>query len=298
MADIDTKTATTASENGAENRTDYVEEYRKAANAYATTVTSDKEVWTHITTYTFNNFLMKEPDCLEGAAVLDLACGCGQYARLAADRGASRVVGVDISPDQIAQALAFEQRRDSSKARSNIQFIVRDASTLAEAEELGQFDVVLAVHLLGCAQSRNKMKSMLKSVSSRLKKGGRLVGICGSLSSKSHGPAPRTIHLELEGGPMMSYETIPDGKGQQFPDFCQRKYVFRNADQAYYYLTEYPVHEETLQEMLAEAGFRVDSMVAQLTCSPEGREMFPSDLVDSVIEKYGNSELYYDATKL
>ena len=176
--------------------------------------------------------------------------------------------------------------------------MVRDASTLAEAEELGQFDVVLAVHILCCAQSRDKMRSMLDSASSRLKKGGRFVGVCGCLSSKSHGLTPTKIHLELEGGPMTSYETIPNGKDQQFLDFCRRNHVFRNADQSYYYLSEYPVHEETLQEMLAEAGFRVDSMVARLTCSPEGRELFPSDFVDSVIEKYGNTELYCDATKL
>ena len=292
MADVATTTENRAADTG--DRTDFVAEYREAADAYTTSVVSDKEMWTHITTYTFNNFLMKEPDCLKGAAVLDLACGCGQHARLAADRGASRVVGVDISPDQIAQALAFEQRRDSSKARSNIQFIVRDASTLAEAEELGQFDVVLAVHLLGCAQSRNKMRSMLKSISSRLKKGGRLVGVCGSLSSKSRGLAPRKIHFELEGGPIVSYETIPNGKDQRFLDFCQRNYI----DQNFYSVTEYPVHEETLQVMLNEAGFRIDSMAARLTCSPEGREVFPSDFIDTVIEKYGNSALHFDTTKL
>jgi malonyl-CoA O-methyltransferase len=41
---------------------------------------------------------------LAGATVLDLACGSGRYARIAAERGAARVIGTDNSPHMLAAA--------------------------------------------------------------------------------------------------------------------------------------------------------------------------------------------------
>ena len=45
---------------------------------------------------------------LDGARVLDLACGLGHYSRLAKDLGASSVVGVDISG--LKHLAAFRER--------------------------------------------------------------------------------------------------------------------------------------------------------------------------------------------
>lgn len=41
---------------------------------------------------------------MHGATVLDLACGSGRYARIAAERGAARVIGTDNSPHMLAAA--------------------------------------------------------------------------------------------------------------------------------------------------------------------------------------------------
>lgn len=279
MADIDANA----------NTADRIAEYKEAASGYAASVL-DEVLWIHTDTYTFKNFILKgKEDRLKGASVLDLACGSGQFSRLAVELGASRVVGVDISPDQIELA-----RRDSPKS---IQFIVRDVLALTEAEELGEFDVVLGSYLFSSSQSRNELKSMLKATSSRLKKGGRLVGVCECWGTKSKGLTPRSVFGEVKGGPMFSWEVTPIGKDQQIQDFCPRKYVFRNSDQSTFSVTGYPVHEETLQEMLTDTGFCVNSMGLELTCSPEGRELFPPDFIKSLIEEYGKGMLYFDAIK-
>ena len=286
--------------NSSSSRVDIVKQYNKVAYAYTTSVMCEP-LWTHTTSYSITNYITKgRPDTLKGASVLDLGCGCGAYSRLAAGQGASRIVGLDISPEQIALAQEFERRDPAfgtKKPSSVIQFMVRDASSLTKAEELGQFDVVLAVHLLCSCQNRDEMRSMLVSISSRLKKGGRLVGVCECLDTKSKGQAPRRVFGELKGGPMFSYEMIPSGKDKQCLDFCRCDFSFRNSDQSSYSLTTFPVREGTLREMLVDTGFQVDSIGPQLTCSPEGRGLFPSDLLNTLIEEYGAAMCYFDATK-
>jgi predicted RNA methylase len=47
---------------------------------------------------------------VSGKSVLDLACGTGFYSREFRRRGATDVLGVDISVEMIAAALGSEQR--------------------------------------------------------------------------------------------------------------------------------------------------------------------------------------------
>ena len=44
------------------------------------------------------------PDTLQGQAVLDVGCGSGRYLLHALRRGATRVIGVDLSPQMLARA--------------------------------------------------------------------------------------------------------------------------------------------------------------------------------------------------
>jgi len=46
---------------------------------------------------------------LDGKRVLDLACGFGFYTRQLKQRGAAKVVGIDISPEMVRLACAKEQ---------------------------------------------------------------------------------------------------------------------------------------------------------------------------------------------
>jgi 2-polyprenyl-3-methyl-5-hydroxy-6-metoxy-1,4-benzoquinol methylase len=77
-----------------------------------------------------------------GADVLDLGCGQGRDALLAARRG-HRVIGVDLSETGVAQMM-----EDARAAGLDVQDVVAD---IAEWEPDGMFDVVLldrVLHLL------------------------------------------------------------------------------------------------------------------------------------------------------
>jgi len=104
-----------------------------------------------------------------GRSVLDLACGDGIYARMLADRGASRVHGVDLSAGMIELA----RRSEASRPRG-ITYSVSDA---ADVQGLGQFDVVLAAYLFNYAQDRSQLRRMAESAFRNLKPGGRLCGV-------------------------------------------------------------------------------------------------------------------------
>ena len=79
------------------------------------------------------------PD-LEGKAVLDLGCGCGEHCAEYQRRGASKIIGVDISEKMLSVAKA---------EHPEISFIRGDMSDLSFID--GRFDAVfssLAVHYI------------------------------------------------------------------------------------------------------------------------------------------------------
>ncbi|MFT3775406.1 MAG: class I SAM-dependent methyltransferase [Minicystis sp.] len=104
---------------------------------------------------------------VQGKSVLELATGTGHYARRMKQLGASRVVGVDLSPEMIGQARAAEER-----APLDITYHVGDVSTL----DLGEtFDVVLAVYLLHYAPNAERLDAMARTIARHLEPGGQLV---------------------------------------------------------------------------------------------------------------------------
>lgn len=116
---------------------------------------------------------------VQGLSALDLACGTGYYARLLRQRGAARVVGVDISPEMIRVARSIEQAQPLG-----IEYRVADATDLAD---LGTFDRVVAVYLLSYATSRAHLHAMCRSIAGALAPGGRFVTY--------------TMHPDLDGTP-------------------------------------------------------------------------------------------------
>ena len=80
--------------------------------------------------------LLRLLPALDGAVVLDLACGQGLATRALANAGAARVVGVDASEQMVALA-----RRHGASEGCEVSYVVDDAQTLA-AFDTASFDGV------------------------------------------------------------------------------------------------------------------------------------------------------------
>jgi SAM-dependent methyltransferase len=104
---------------------------------------------------------------LDGKRVMDLACGFGFYTRLLKQHGATRVIGVDISPEMIRLAHQQEQAEPLG-----ITYQVGDAVTLPQ---LGPFDLITAFHLLNYAMSKDQMLAMFRSAYDNLVVDGRFI---------------------------------------------------------------------------------------------------------------------------
>jgi SAM-dependent methyltransferase len=102
------------------------------------------------------------PD-LGGLRVADLGCGFGWFCRFAADQGASRVLGLDVSENMLAQAAV-------ANAAPAIAYVRADLERL-DLPEAG-FDVVyssLALHYV------DDLAGLLRTVHRALVRGGHLV---------------------------------------------------------------------------------------------------------------------------
>ncbi|KAG6354468.1 hypothetical protein INS49_004485 [Diaporthe citri] len=107
---------------------------------------------------------------LDGSSVLDLACGTGIGLRLAGSLGATKLVGVDISPQMLGIAKtttpgAAFHTADCSKPLGGLGL------------EPGSYDVVLGFWLLNQCPSSTEMRGMWENVATFLKSGGRFVGV-------------------------------------------------------------------------------------------------------------------------
>ena len=259
------------------------------------------DLWANTTTYTFANLVLHgaKDNTLQGASVLDLGCGDGLFTRWAAAQGASRVVGIDISEEQIA--VACKMGEGNGDHQSNIEYHVKDVMDI-RTPEYGKFDVIIAVHLLCYADNPEKLQRMLQAVSVCLKKGGRCIGVRECLDSALKGPVSMKMKEEIKNGPMLAYQIIPQSNeivdSKDCDDFCACINEFRNPDGSIIKFTNYVVSESTMIKMFNDAGFEVNTCGPMLTCSPEGQKMFPADFIDKVTNDYGKLLWYFDITKL
>lgn len=104
-----------------------------------------------------------------GLHVLDLACGEGFYTRLLRQRGAARLLGVDLSAEMIALARAQE-----SVHGLGIEYRIGDAR---EVPWQGECDLVVAAYLLNYARDHRELQSMYHAIARYLKPGGRFVTV-------------------------------------------------------------------------------------------------------------------------
>jgi ubiquinone/menaquinone biosynthesis C-methylase UbiE len=127
---------------------------------------SKRQPWrTHVEAHTFLGLVGD----VTGRAVLDVACGEGFYTRLLKQRGASRVVGIDLSAGMVELA-----RTQEAEHQLGITYQVGDARNLAFD---GEFDLVVAAYLLNYARDRSELAAMCAGIARCLKPGGRFVTV-------------------------------------------------------------------------------------------------------------------------
>jgi toxoflavin synthase len=146
-----------------------------------------------------------------GQSVLDMACGEGFYTRMARQRGAGRVTGVDLSHGMIELA-----RKQEETHGLGIEYCVADA---CQFEPAAGYDVVMAAYLLNYARDRHELQSMANGIARCLKAGGRFVTVNGNAGLNfSSAPSYRKYGFETavigewgEGAPITWTFFLDDG---------------------------------------------------------------------------------------
>ncbi|MFE6618342.1 class I SAM-dependent methyltransferase [Streptomyces sp. NPDC057740] len=102
---------------------------------------------------------------VRGKSVLDLACGTGFYSREFKRRGATEVLGVDISGEMVAAAQRLEEGDPLG-----VRYEVGDVAELRPLDR--RFDIALGVQLLNYAQTIAELEAMCRNVHRGLVPGG------------------------------------------------------------------------------------------------------------------------------
>ncbi|MEY9849566.1 class I SAM-dependent methyltransferase [Streptacidiphilus sp. MAP5-3] len=92
-----------------------------------------------------------------GRSILDLASGTGFYSREFKRRGASRVLGVDISGEMVSAARKFEESEPLG-----VQYEVGDVGELRAFEK--PFDIAVAVQLFNYAEDVATIERMCRNI--------------------------------------------------------------------------------------------------------------------------------------
>jgi SAM-dependent methyltransferase len=119
---------------------------------------------------------------VRGKSVLDLASGTGFYSREFKRRGATDVLGVDISGEMVAVAEELEERTPLG-----VRYETGDVAELRSFER--HFDVATGVQLLNYADSVATMERMCRNVHRSLAPGGEFFVLNQSPDYRFDGPS-------------------------------------------------------------------------------------------------------------
>ena len=124
-----------------------------------------------------------------GKAVIDIACGEGFYTRMIRERGAAKVVGLDLSEKMIELARATEAQQGLG-----IDYIVGDGRDVAVAAD---YDLAVAAYFLNYAHDRAELNAMCSGIARCLKPGGRFVTVnCNPACDFPSAPSYRKYGFE------------------------------------------------------------------------------------------------------
>ena len=199
---------------------------------------------TYIETFTLMS-LIGDPT---GKAVVDLACGEGFYTRRVKQKGAAKVLGVDLSEGMIELACAQEREQERG-----IEYRVADVRGL----DLGVgYDLAIAAYLLNYARDRDELGAMGDGIARCLRPGGRFVTV-NSSPVLDFRTAPSYRHY--------GFETRAIGEFREGMPITWTFFLEGGAFEIENYFLDVSVHEE----MFRSAGFReIRWYVPRL--SPEG----------------------------
>ncbi|MEU7576681.1 class I SAM-dependent methyltransferase [Streptomyces sp. NPDC041068] len=165
---------------------------------------------------------------VRGKSVLDLASGTGFYSREFKRRGATEVLGVDISGEMVAAARGFEERDPLG-----VRYEVGDVAELRPLEV--PFDIALGVQLLNYAPDTAAMERMCRNVHRNLKPGGEFFMLAQTPEYRFDGPSLAKYGFlceatgeEIETGPRVRITALLDPP-ISFIGACPRGEVYEQS---------------------------------------------------------------------
>ncbi|MFH8839423.1 class I SAM-dependent methyltransferase [Streptomyces sp. NPDC017868] len=165
---------------------------------------------------------------VKGRSVLDLASGTGFYSREFMRRGASEVLGIDISGEMVAAARGFEEREPLG-----VRYEVGDVSELRELDR--RFDIALGVQLLNYAPDIAAMERMCRRVHRSLNPGGEFFVLAQKPDYRFDGPSLAKYGFlceatgeEIETGPRVRITALLDPP-ISFVGACPRREVYEDS---------------------------------------------------------------------
>lgn len=213
----------------------------------------------HVEEYTTFKLL---PD-LTGRTVVDLACGEGIYTRKLMQRGARRVVGVDISAEMIALG-----RRAEAEGPIGVEYVLADVATVDIDQ---RFDIAFCSYLFNYARSRAELCNLIQSAAHLVRPGGLVVG-CNDY------PDNPPAHYDR----YRPYGFVKVGAAEPV-EGSTITYRFFNPDGTVFELDNYYLPTEAYRAALTAAGFTSFAWVMP-EVSPEGRVALPPGYWDVYLE--------------
>ncbi|AJC52949.1 class I SAM-dependent methyltransferase [Streptomyces sp. 769] len=168
---------------------------------------------------------------VRGKSVLDLASGTGFYSREFKRRGATEVLGIDISGEMVSVARELEERDPLG-----VRYDVGDVSVL---RPLGRrFDIATAVQLLNYADDVAAMERMCRNVHRNLTPGAEFFMLNQTPDYRFDGPSmgkygflSEPTDEEAETGPRVRITALLDPP-LSFVTTCPRREVYEECLQA------------------------------------------------------------------
>lgn len=141
-------------------------EYDSIAEQYAKTLSSARR------RFIYEYSLFKNIGDVSGLDVIDFACGEGAISRQLKLKGARRVVGIDISREQIKRAKLQERQKTLG--------ICYVCSAGERLDLKARFDLAVCSYYFQYASNLKMLEAMVNGVCKNLRKGGRMVSLNGN----------------------------------------------------------------------------------------------------------------------